>query len=179
MPEDKPDISSTYAGPRSLLRLLGPVLMVIGGIFTIIAMIDFFTSFGTFNAPSKFWMAFVGLPLIGVGTWMARFGYLGVAAGYVAGEVAPIAKDVANYLADETEEATATVARAITRGVTEGVGRETTRKTCPHCRADNDPDADYCASCGKGLTKTKPCPACGHLSYPDAHFCDECGKGFE
>jgi len=178
MPQDKQDISTAYAGLRSLLRVVGPVLIAIGALFLLVAMIDFFSSFGTFGAPTKFWMAFVGMPLIAAGGWMTKFGYLGVAAGYVAGEVAPVLKDTVTYLADGTEEATTTVARAISRGVAEAAGGATASKTCPHCRAANDPDAGYCSSCGKGLTKSKPCPNCGHLGYPDAHFCDECGQEF-
>lgn len=177
MPEHKKDVSTTYAGLRSLLRVVGPLLIAVGGILVLLGFIDFFSSFGSMEPPRLFWMLFLGLPLVGVGGALTKFGYLGVAAGYVAGEVAPVVKDTANYLAEGTEEAASSVARAVGRGVAEALGQERTDgKTCPHCRAANDADADYCASCGKGLTKSQPCPACGHLSYPDARFCDECGK---
>lgn len=44
---------------------------------------------------------------------------------------------------------------------------------CPYCGTVNEPDAIYCASCGKPLGLTN-CPNCGAEIDPDADFCEIC-----
>ena len=44
---------------------------------------------------------------------------------------------------------------------------------CPYCGTVNEPDAIYCASCGKPLGMTN-CPNCGAEIDPDADFCEIC-----
>jgi len=44
---------------------------------------------------------------------------------------------------------------------------------CPYCGTINDPDALFCASCGKPLG-TVNCPNCGADLDPDADFCEVC-----
>ena len=44
---------------------------------------------------------------------------------------------------------------------------------CPYCGTINDPDALFCASCGKPLG-TVNCPNCGAELDPDADFCEVC-----
>jgi len=173
------DMTEKYSGIRVLLRVLGPLLIVTGLGFMFVGTADFFSAFNshTFRGPDKFWMNFVGIPLIGIGTWMTRYGYLRVAVGYVAGEVAPVGKDVINYLGQETQGTVEEVARAAGQGIAEALGHETAEKPCHKCQAMNDPDAAFCSSCGAALKKTKACPACGHANYDDAKFCDKCGRG--
>ena len=171
------DLNSRYAALRGTLRLLGPVLVVTGAGFMAVGFIDFFSAFGTFGPPRNFWACFVGLPILSVGIWMTKFGYLGVAAGYVAGEVAPVGKDVANYLGEGTRETVADLARAVGEGFAQARGQETAPNQCPQCHAANDADAGFCSACGAALKKTKRCPACGHLGDADAKFCDKCGGG--
>jgi hypothetical protein len=45
--------------------------------------------------PSKFWMAFVGLPLIAVGGWFLQAGFVGAASRFVASETAPAVRTTA------------------------------------------------------------------------------------
>ncbi len=47
---------------------------------------------------------------------------------------------------------------------------------CPHCRAENQPQAKFCSSCGKPMSFTRECPACKKNIPADAKFCPECGK---
>jgi len=173
------DIGETYGAIRGLLRVLGPLLLVIGGLLALGGFVSFFSAFGTFQPPRHFWMAFIGIPLIGIGGWMTRYGYLRVAAGYVAGEVAPVGKDVINYLAEGTQGAVEEVARAAGQGIAEALGHEATGKPCRKCQTANDPDAEFCSSCGAALKKAKACPACGHANYDDAKYCDKCGQALD
>lgn len=87
--------------------------MILGGIFALVGLGSFFTSFGSFEPPRYFWCAFVGLPMVAVGLSMLKFGYLGVFTRYVAKEAAPPAKDTFNYLAENTKEGVKTIAESI------------------------------------------------------------------
>lgn len=46
---------------------------------------------------------------------------------------------------------------------------------CPHCGAENDVEAMFCASCGKPL-HTMACPHCGSEIDPDADYCEACHR---
>ena len=127
---------------RTLFRVGGPVLLVVGLGFVVTAFVDFFATMDSFGGPEKFWMFFVGLPLVAVGGWLTQAGYVGIAARYVAGETMPVVKDSATYFADG-------------RGIA-GVGRteEAAAATGPYCRqcgTRNDADARFCDSCGQSL----------------------------
>ena len=139
------------AAVRSGLRVGGAVVLGIGLIFALIGLADFFGSMGSFSMPTKFWMAFIGLPMIGVGVAMMRAGFLGSTTRYVAGEVAPTLKDALSYV---------------------GIGDK--QATCAKCGGSNREDAKFCDHCGAALSAT--CPDCGHVNATDATFCDECGK---
>ena len=127
---------------RAALRVVGPVLIVVGLGFVVTAAIDFFGAMGSFQGPEKFWMFFVGLPTLVIGFGLTQAGYAGTAARYVAGETMPVVKDSATYLSDG-------------RGVA-GIGRtaEAAAATGPYCRqcgTRNDADARFCDSCGQSL----------------------------
>jgi hypothetical protein len=137
-------------GVRSALRVIGPLLLGIGLLLTIGGMASFFSAFGSFGMPTDFWMAFVGLPLMGVGWGITRFAYLGPATRYVAGEVTPTIRDTLGAL---------------------GIG--SARQTCAACGAENDSTARFCDSCGGALSAQ--CRSCGATNDADARFCDGCG----
>jgi hypothetical protein len=103
---------------RAGLRSLGFLLVVAGGVLMAIGLCSFFGSVGqTFGPgpisglprsmdaaiPHYFWCAFVGMPLLGVGIALLKFGYLGAVARYAADEVepavAPAARDLAHAVA--------------------------------------------------------------------------------
>ena len=136
---------------RSLLRIGGWLALVAGLVLAALGLIDFFSSFGTLQMPTRFWMAFIGLPLMAIGGAMLRAGYLGPASRYVAGEVTPTIRDTLGAL---------------------GVGSG--RLTCPSCGGDNAPDARFCDDCGAPMRQT--CPSCSGDNAPDARFCDDCGR---
>jgi hypothetical protein len=138
---------------RSVLRVGGLILLGIGLVLTVIAFADFFGSMGSASMPTNFWMGFIGLPLIGIGTSMVRAGFLGPATRYVAGEVAPTIRDTLGYA---------------------GIGAGAEQVTCAKCGGTNRRDAKFCDHCGAALSII--CPTCGRPNAPDATFCDECGK---
>jgi hypothetical protein len=164
---------------RNTLRVVGPVISLIGLIFVIVGIADFFRAFGGFGPPKLFWCAFVGMPLLFVGLVLSSYGYMGKVSRYVAEETAPVGKDTFNYLADGTREGIKTVASAIGQGLREGgLGSGSpTMVRCPRCSVLAPAYAGmFCSECGQVLGK--PCPHCRKLNDPDAKFCDNCGQAF-
>ena len=73
-------------GARTTFRVLG-VVLVLGGLALLgTALADFFASFSSpgRGMPTKFWMAFVGIPVLAVGIWAVMAGLMGAATRYVA-----------------------------------------------------------------------------------------------
>jgi hypothetical protein len=87
MQEDK-KLDPGHAGKRDLLRVIGPSILAVGLLFTVIGMVSFFSAIGSFEPPRYFWCCSLGLPLIFLGTVL---GYLGAVTRYVSGESAPVA----------------------------------------------------------------------------------------
>lgn len=113
-------LSSKHANIRTGLRIAGPTFLLIGLIFTLIGFVSFFSTFGTFDGPPRyFWCAFLGLPLMFVGTALSMFGFIGAFYRYTAGEAAPVAKDVVNYMGENTRPGIKNIAKAATEGFLE------------------------------------------------------------
>ena len=143
MSDDAPPVGlRNQTGVRTLFRVLGPVVILVGLAFAVLAGIDFFGSMSSFDdQPTRFEMFFVGLPLLALGGWLTTAGFIGAGARYTAGEYAPVVKDTAGYLSDG-------------RGVL-GVGRAHSERAagpyCRQCGTGNDADARFCGSCGTTL----------------------------
>ncbi|HEX7195430.1 MAG TPA: zinc ribbon domain-containing protein [Candidatus Limnocylindria bacterium] len=147
----RPDPSlHDQAAWRTGLRIAGPILLLIGIVLTAVAMIDFFSAFSSFGMPQRFWLAFIGLPLVALGTAITKFAYLGPASRYVAGELTPTLRDTLGAL---------------------GIGSGTV--TCVSCGGANAADARFCDDCGAPMQRT--CARCNAVNAPDARFCDDCG----
>lgn len=93
------------AAVRSGLRVGGAIVAGIGLILAIAGFADFFSAFGSASMPTHFWMAFIGLPMLGIGGRMLQVGFLGTATRYAAGEVMPTVKDSLSYVGIGTEQA--------------------------------------------------------------------------
>jgi ribosomal protein L40E len=144
---------------RGGLRIGGWIAVSVGIVLVGIAFLDFFSGFGSLDplgtpgslsGPGNFWMAFIGLPLVAIGSWMLKAGYLGAATRYVAGEVSSPLRDTLG-----------------------AVGLVDAGVACWSCGAGNDPDAKFCDACGVAMRRA--CPSCGVDNDPDATFCDGCG----
>ena len=111
--------SPRHSGIRDVLRIGGPLVAGVGLLFMIVGFGSFFASFGSFEPPRYFWCAFVGMPLLFIGTAMCMYGYLGSFYRYVAGESAPVAKGVVNYMGENIQPGIKAVTKAATEGVIE------------------------------------------------------------
>ena len=68
------------------LWIMGPAILFAGLVCTIVAVISFFASFGSFGPPRYFWLAFIGMPLLFMGSVLSMFGFLGAVFRFIAGE---------------------------------------------------------------------------------------------
>ncbi|MDA0833100.1 MAG: zinc ribbon domain-containing protein [Planctomycetota bacterium] len=162
---------------RQILRSVGPVVLLTGVMFVAIGTISFFSSFGTFGPPRYFWCAFVGMPLIFVGTVITKMAYFGSVLRYIAEETTPVGVDTFNTVAHGTKESVRDLASAVGQGINAGLtGRAVdSARRCRECGEENDADARYCDGCGQQLARDVSCPKCGAHCDPDARFCDQCG----
>jgi hypothetical protein len=145
-----PPGSRNQAGLRTTFRVLGVAVLVVGLLLTVLGVTSLFAAAGSFESPDRFWMAFVGLPLVAVGGWLLQAGFGGAAARYAAGELAPTARDTMDYL-----------------GVGEGAVR------CAGCGSRNDARARFCDDCGQSLARS--CAHCQTANAADDRFCAGCG----
>jgi hypothetical protein len=168
-------INPDASAQRTALRSLGVVLTVVGAGFTAVGMISFFSAFSSHESPSYFWCAFVGLPLLGFGTSLLKYGYLGAASRYVAGEVAPVATDTAKYVADEVAGSVRKLAAAA-RGREAGTDDAIIGSHCSACGAEQHTSSRFCDQCGVDLTSaSRVCRSCRGDNEADARFCRHCG----
>lgn len=168
-------IDPGHESTRNLLRAVGPVVAVVGGLFMLVGFVDFFSSFGGMEPPRLFWCLFVGMPLLGLGLGMTKAGYLGRITRYMSQEITPVATDTFNYAARETRDGIRDVAQAVGEGL-RGVNAAPVVARCTRCLHENEPDARFCSQCGSPLSARRVCPGCGDESDAKARFCDNCGQ---
>lgn len=160
---------------RSALRVLGWLLTLAGAGFTAVGFLSFFAAFGGGGIPDKFWCAFVGMPLLGIGTMLLKAGYLGAMSRYVAGETAPVVADTADYVLGRSKRGV----RRVTQAIAEGLGNTSTAapptQECGVCRAPQRAGAKFCDACGAAMASAPVCPSCRHENQPGARFCSGCG----
>ena len=106
---------------RSVLRVVGPIVAVVGLVFMVVGAVSFFSAFGGGGSPRLFWCCFVGMPVLFVGIVICKFAYMGSLLRYMAAEMTPVATDAVNEMAEGTQGAVKTVARAAAEGVREGL----------------------------------------------------------
>ncbi len=172
---DEQKINPGHETARKFFRIVGPLVLVVGGSFMLVGFGSFFSAFGGGGPPRLFWCSFVGMPLLFVGIVMTKFGFMGAIIRYQAGEIAPVGKDTFNYMADGTKDGVRTVATAIATGLQQASRKGTL--ACSACGHSNDDLARFCDQCGAALSKT--CPSCGERNDGDAKFCDGCGNRLE
>jgi hypothetical protein len=129
------------AGARTVFRVLGVLVTGTALVFLLIGGIDFFGSMDSFEGPTRFWMFFVGIPMLGIGGWLLQAGFMGVGARYVSGEYAPVAKETAGYLTDGKGILNVGATRA----------EPASGPFCRSCGTRNDVEARFCDSCGTAM----------------------------
>lgn len=167
-------ISPRHREIRQVLRIVGPLAVGLGVLLIAIGVGNFFLSFGNLEPPRFFWCAFLGMPILFVGTALCMFGFMGAVARYQAGEVAPVGKDTFNYLATGTKGGVQTMATAVGAGLAQGMSGSDNGVCCPRCGHLGDAGAKFCDECGSPLSKA--CPSCGRGNDGDAKFCAACGR---
>ena len=175
-------IDPGHGGVLGTLRIIGPILAGGGLLLVVIGLVSVLSAFGSAEPPKYFWLVFLGLPFLFVGSVMIMFGFLGKVARFQAQELAPVAKDTFNYMAEGTRDGVKTMAGAVGEGLSEGGfgvgGGSSTKVRCHKCNALLPAEAKFCSQCGQAAGKTKPCPQCRELNDPDARFCDNCGREY-
>ena len=122
---------SRQSSMRFTFRVAAVVVLGLACYFMMVGLADLFTAE---SEPEKFWMLFVGVPMLAVGGWLAMAGFGGAAARYAVGEAAPVARDSLDYLTRRAP------------------GDEPTGGPyCRSCGTRNDATASYCDSCGTSL----------------------------
>lgn len=164
-----------HASKRSVLRILGPIVLLTGIVLMAVGFINFMMSMGTGSGPPRlFWCFMLGMPVLFVGIVMTKIGFLGAVARYMAAESAPVAKDTFNYMADGTKDGV----RDITTAIREGITGEHGSVHCNDCGHENDSEAQFCDQCGETVGGVKACFNCKTSNAHDAKFCDSCGTSF-
>lgn len=129
--------SSSQTAKGNVFRVLGALVLVAALVFIVIAGMDFFaagSSDSLGEEPTKFWMFFVGLPLLFVGGVLLQLGFAGAGAKYIAAEYVPVLKESMDQL---------------------GLQGNAPRDAGPYCRScgkQNDADARFCDSCGSSMS---------------------------
>ena len=160
-------LNPRHAQIRTIARILGPLLLVAGVIFSIVGMVGtvrFFVEIRSFfsatdamepfsGPPKYFWCFYFGLPLVGIGGGLTRVGYLGWFTRYVAGETAPVQKDTFNYLANGIRPGVKDLVQAVREGLTEDSTdiAAANKKFCPSCGQPADIASNFCSGCGQKL----------------------------
>lgn len=170
---------------RSVLRVMGPLILIAGLVLTLIGLSAFFTGFGqspSFGEPPpgfrRFFLAFLGLPMMAIGGAITKFAFMGAVARYVASEAAPVAKDTTNYMIDGTRDAIGDLAQSVGAGIAQGLSGERPEADtigCPSCGHACDPGARFCDQCGAKIPGEVRCESCQAMNDPDARFCSQCG----
>jgi hypothetical protein len=140
-----------HAALRGVLRLVGPLVALVGLVLTAIGIGSFVSAFGSSAFPRYFWCAIIGLPLLGLGGMITQFAFLGAIFRYQARELTPVARDTFDDLAQGTQQGVRTIARAVSQGIAEGSAGSGSQVTCRSCRAANARDARFCMKCGAAL----------------------------
>jgi hypothetical protein len=169
-------IDPRHGEVRSVLRIVGPLVLASGLLLIGIGVASLFDSMHSFGPPKYFWCAFLGVPVLFLGLVMTIPAFMGSVTRYVSAEVAPVHKDTFNYLAHGTSGGVRTLATALREGLATGVNQAEAGRyvACPSCQVPNLANAQFCHQCGASLG-VKICAHCAMKSDANAKFCHQCG----
>ena len=155
-------MKQNHENKKKLLRKIGLILIIIGGLLTIIGLISFFSSFNGGGFPTLFPLAMGGIPCLGIGLMLLLIGYNREISTYFKDEGIPVIKEGYQDLRPEVEDVV-----SIIKG-------EQNEKVCSYCNTKNNYNSSYCKNCGKPIGSIV-CPKCGKKIDIDSRFCSHCG----
>jgi hypothetical protein len=128
------EVDPGHRGKKLGLQAISLACLAVGGLLTLIGLIDFASSFGdpSSGLPGGFVLLFIGVPLLGIGGTLFKFAFLGEIGRYGAGELAPVAKDTLDYIKGQDEV------------------------VCPSCGRANEVGSNFCEHCGAALGAPAP-----------------------
>lgn len=117
---------------RRVLVFIGGALLLGGIALMLTALLAFASAFTAPLSPGggppegigRFFLAFLGIPMMFVGGLLLKFGLLGSIARYSAGEIVPVATDSFNYAVDQTKDGVRNLSSAVREGVSGGTPAE-------------------------------------------------------
>lgn len=165
--------SKDHEQGRTFIRVIGGILLVIGGLMFLNGISFFFSPFS--GNPLNFIWAVFGLPVIGFGLQLLTFGFMGKIARFQANEIAPVGKDTFNYVAKESKGSVQDLAQAIGAGL-RGESMKPLTHTCRRCGNKVTSEDRFCDQCGSSLAEVSTCPVCHASHEADARFCPSCGN---
>ena len=175
---DNKEYENKYRRTTIVLRVLGFIFLPIGIILIGIGMSSFFSTFGSGEMPSGFYLVFAGFPFFAAGGACLTLGFRRKMTEFMVTTTAPVMKDFSNYMIDGTSDSVSKVAGKIAKEIKGNNGAATvegvTANTCSKCGHVNPANASFCAKCGAPLTKV--CPHCGATNDDGAKFCNSCGR---
>ena len=148
---------------KKKVKRIGKILLVIGGILSIIGIGSFFMAFTDGGFPSLFFLAFIGFPLLGFGGMLTSVGYKREIGKYMKDESMPIIKEAYDDLHPEIKDMV-----SMFKG-------EDNEIKCYYCGTLNNYNAKFCKNCGREINEIR-CPHCGSLIDVDSKYCSSCGK---
>jgi hypothetical protein len=175
------DRDGKYRAAAKTFRIVGPVLLVVGGLCIVSGMVGLISV-----GPVMILLFILGGPVLMVGFLLTALGFMGTVARYQAEQVAPVGKDVVNYMAVGTQQGVKTASKAMAEGLREGLAGQPLINVgaadpppgasiaCPKCHAANQAGSKFCDQCGAALMVA--CDACGAANQAGSKFCDQCGK---
>ena len=131
---------------------LGVTVIVLGLALTLCGVGSLVASWVAGGASQYYWAAFLGLPVIALGSALTESRKLVSYEQTDSGEMVPVTS----------------VQSTITGAVV----------TCGRCQATNPSAAEFCNRCGTAL-ETSNCLQCGAEAPPNARFCTQCGAAFK
>ena len=144
-----PESAAHRHGYPGFLRFLGAMVVAVGVVLTALGSISLFSSWGVVGGSRYYWAAFLGLPLIAIGSAFTE------------------AENLSACDVNLSEEMTLAARERRT-----GDGAVI---ACERCRATNAAAANFCNQCGTALN-APACVGCGARITWNARFCTYCGK---
>lgn len=130
---------------KKRIKIIGFLFFSVGLTLAILGFNDFFVSFSSspFEMPTRFPLAFIGLPLTGIGLFMLIFGYSREIHKYVKDENIPIIKETYQDLRPEIKDFMEMAKE----------GSNVKEIVCPKCRKIISSNINYCPYCGEEIIK--------------------------